>query len=41
MPVINERYEGKRGRTQGDRKEKSPAPNATATPIDSPRLIET
>jgi hypothetical protein len=31
--VMNERYDGKRGSTHGDRKEKSPPPNATR--IDS------
>jgi hypothetical protein len=35
MPVMNERYDGKRGSTHGDRKEKSPAENATRTPSDS------
>src|ERR1700756_1306247 len=29
IPVINERYEGKRGNTQGDKKENAPAVNAT------------
>src|SRR3989304_1256491 len=37
IPVMNEREDGKRGSTQGDRKDSSPAPNATATPRDSPR----
>src|SRR5437867_9139256 len=35
MPVMNERYEGNSGNTQGDRNESRPAENATSTPIDS------
>src|SRR5215467_7477080 len=35
IPVTKERYEGKRGRTQGERNEKRPAENATTTPSDS------
>jgi hypothetical protein len=35
MPVTNERYEGKRGSTQGERKEKRPAVNATDRPSGS------
>src|SRR5262245_22858979 len=31
IPVMNERYEGKSGRTQGDRNENNPAENATST----------
>src|SRR5262245_3176244 len=38
MPVMNERYEGKRGSTQGERNEKSPALRATAMPRDSPTI---
>src|SRR5262249_14481558 len=36
MPVMNERYDGKRGSTQGERNENNPALNATATPSDCP-----
>src|SRR2546427_445830 len=36
IPVMNDRYEGKSGSTHGDRNEKSPALNETATPTDSP-----
>src|SRR5947207_12405946 len=35
MPVMNDRYDGKSGSTHGDRNEKSPELNATATPRDS------
>jgi hypothetical protein len=35
IPVTNERYEGKRGSTQGERNEKSPAEKATRIPSDS------
>src|SRR5947207_12542401 len=35
MPVTNERYEGKSGRTHGERNEKSPAVNATTIPSGS------
>jgi hypothetical protein len=35
IPVMKERYEGKRGSTHGDRNEKSPAEKATRTPSDS------
>ena len=38
MPVMNERYEGNSGSTQGERNEKSPAENATAIPRDSPTV---
>src|SRR2546426_343739 len=36
IPVMNDRYDGKSGSTHGDRNEKSPALNETATPTDSP-----
>jgi len=36
MPVMNERYDGKRGSTHGERNENNPALNATATPSDCP-----
>ncbi len=36
MPVMKDRYDGNSGNTQGDRKENSPAENATRTPSDSP-----
>ena len=35
MPVMNDRYDGKSGSTQGERNEKSPAEKATRTPRDS------
>jgi hypothetical protein len=35
MPVMNDRYDGKSGNTHGERKEKSPAENATRAPSDS------
>jgi len=46
IPVINERYEGKRGNTQGDKKENAPAVNATrrltesCTELSSMKLFE-
>jgi hypothetical protein len=39
IPVMNERYEGKRGSTQGDRKEKSPPANATGIEISAAPVI--
>src|SRR5215470_19993728 len=35
IPVMNERYDGNKGRTNGERNDTSPAENATATPRDS------
>jgi hypothetical protein len=35
-PVTKERYEGKIGSTQGERKERTPAPMATQMVSDSP-----
>ncbi len=35
IPVMNDRYDGKSGSTQGERNEKSPAEKATRTPSDS------
>src|SRR5260370_26063473 len=34
IPVMNDRYDGKSGRTQGERNEKSPALKATKTPSE-------
>src|SRR5215470_10442921 len=38
MPVMNDRYDGNRGSTHGDRNEKSPALKATRTPTE-PRML--
>src|SRR5262245_42915524 len=35
MPVMKDKYDGNSGRTQGERKEKSPALNATTTPREA------
>src|SRR5688572_26753943 len=35
IPVMNDRYEGNSGNTHGDRKEKSPALNATTMPTEA------
>src|SRR4029453_2631317 len=36
IPVMKDRYDGKSGRTHGDRNENKPAENATRIPSDSP-----
>src|SRR5215813_15280312 len=36
MPVMKDKYDGKSGRTHGDRNENNPAENATRIPSDSP-----
>jgi hypothetical protein len=39
MPVMKERYEGNNGKTQGERKEKRPAPKATRMEMFSPNFM--